>query len=61
VALPFAALGDLLEERADDLLPGLPDPQRTALEIALLRRAPQDAPVDRLASSRARRAMCLRV
>ena len=36
-ALPFAALGDLLEGVGDDVLGGLPGPQRAALEIALLR------------------------
>ena len=37
IELPFAALGDLLEDVSDDVLAGLPDPQREALEIALLR------------------------
>ena len=35
--LSFAALGDLLEGAADEALPVLPEPQRRALEIALLR------------------------
>jgi DNA-binding CsgD family transcriptional regulator len=36
--LSFAALGDLLEGVADESLEGLPPPQRSALEVALLRR-----------------------
>jgi hypothetical protein len=35
--LSFTALGDLLEPVVDEWLPTLPDPQRTALEVALLR------------------------
>ena len=34
--LPFTALGDLLEGQVTGVLPDLPDPQRRALEIALL-------------------------
>ena len=37
IALPFTALGDLLEDVPEDLLAVLPEPQREALEIALLR------------------------
>src|SRR5215471_14092145 len=37
IALPFAVLGDLLGEVPDAALGRLPDPQREALEIALLR------------------------
>src|SRR5712692_10282029 len=37
IALPFAALGDLLEGVPEDVLARLPEPQREALEIALLR------------------------
>lgn len=37
IALPFAALGDLLEDVPDDVLARLPEPQSEALEIALLR------------------------
>jgi DNA-binding CsgD family transcriptional regulator len=37
IALPFAALGDLLGDVADAALGRLPDPQREALEVALLR------------------------
>lgn len=36
--LAFAALGDLLDPAVDDALGDLPEPQRQALEIALLRR-----------------------
>ncbi len=34
----FAALGDLLDREIDDTLPSLPEPQRKAMEVALLRR-----------------------
>ena len=34
--LSFAGLADLLEPVLDDVLPGLPEPQRRALEVALL-------------------------
>ena len=37
IALPFAVLGDLLGDVPDAALGRLPDPQREALEIALLR------------------------
>jgi DNA-binding CsgD family transcriptional regulator len=36
--LAFAGLGDLLEDVPTDAMSGLPDPQRHALEVALLRR-----------------------
>ena len=36
--LAFAALGDLLEDVGAEPLAGLPEPQRRALEVALLRR-----------------------
>src|SRR5262245_53127062 len=36
--LAFAALGDLLEDVPTDALSELPEPQRHALEVALLRR-----------------------
>lgn len=42
--LAFAALADLLEPVADLVLPEIPAPQRTALEVALLRAAPEGAP-----------------
>ena len=35
--LSYAALGDLLEPVLDEALPSLPEPQRQALEVALLR------------------------
>jgi ATP/maltotriose-dependent transcriptional regulator MalT len=44
---PLAALADLLDD-ADPFMDELPDPQRRAIEVALLRRAPQ-APLDRRA------------
>jgi DNA-binding CsgD family transcriptional regulator len=34
---PFSVLGDLIEDVREDALAGLPDPQRTALDVALLR------------------------
>ena len=37
IALPFAVLGDLLGDVPDATLGRLPDPQREALEVALLR------------------------
>jgi len=41
--LPYATLSDLLEPVADDALRSMPPPQARALEIALLRREPQQA------------------
>ena len=38
--LSYTALGDLLEPILEEALPSLPEPQRRALEIALLRVAP---------------------
>ena len=35
--LSYAALGDLLEPILEEALPALPEPQRRALEVALLR------------------------
>jgi hypothetical protein len=43
-ALCFAALVDLFDEVAVEDLTTLPDPQRRALEVALLRRDPGDEP-----------------
>ena len=37
ITLPFAALGDLLEGVSEEVLARLPEPQREALEVALLR------------------------
>jgi DNA-binding CsgD family transcriptional regulator len=48
--LAFAALGDLLGRVADEALPQLPEPQRHALEIALLRSTPDGAADQRTVS-----------
>jgi DNA-binding CsgD family transcriptional regulator len=45
--LSFAAVGDLLEGVGDEILDALPAPQRTALEIALLRIEAGSSPPDR--------------
>src|SRR6187200_1207620 len=46
--LAFAALGDLLEDVPTEAMSGLPEPQRRALEVALLRReAEGPAPLPR--------------
>ncbi len=47
--LSFVVLGDLLEERLDEVRDALPGPQRRALEVALLVREPEDGPPDRRA------------
>ena len=45
--LSFAAIGDLLDPHAgEDLLLSLPEPQREALEVALVRRTPGTQPID---------------
>jgi DNA-binding CsgD family transcriptional regulator len=44
--LAYAGLGDLLGEALDDALPELPEPQRHALEVALLIRGTEVAPLD---------------
>ncbi|HVM15534.1 MAG TPA: AAA family ATPase [Egibacteraceae bacterium] len=44
--LPFASLADLVAPVADDVLRGLPEPQRLALQVALLRTSPGRAPPD---------------
>ena len=44
--LAFASLADLLAPVADEALPELPDPQRIALEVALLRASPRGTPPD---------------
>ncbi|HSC48940.1 MAG TPA: AAA family ATPase [Gaiellaceae bacterium] len=44
--LAHVALGDLLEDVADDVLPALPAPRRHALELALLRVEQDDDAVD---------------
>jgi DNA-binding NarL/FixJ family response regulator len=43
--ISFATAADLLESVADDVLPGLPAPQRAALEVALLRAEAVGRPV----------------
>jgi DNA-binding CsgD family transcriptional regulator len=47
--LAFAALGDLLEPVADSVMPELPEPQRRALAVALLREDPGGHRLDRRA------------
>jgi len=44
--LSFAAIGDLLGDLAAVVLPGLPGPQRQALEVVLLLAGPRDRPPD---------------
>lgn len=44
--LSFTVLGDLLDRYLDDILPVLPDPQRRALEVALLRSEARRSPPD---------------
>jgi predicted ATP-dependent serine protease len=44
--LAFAALADLLEPVADDVLAMLPEPQRRALAVALLREDPDGPRLD---------------
>lgn len=50
--LSFAGLADLLEA-SDDVLQDLPDPQRNALEVALLKAGPKEASSDARAVSAA--------
>ncbi len=45
--LSFAAVGDLLDGVVDEVLDALPAPQRTALEVALLRAEAGASPPDR--------------
>ena len=49
IALPFTVLGDLLGEVPDAALGRLPDPQREALEVALLRAAAKPGGLQRRA------------
>jgi DNA-binding CsgD family transcriptional regulator len=51
--LSFAALGDLLQDVADDDLEHLPAPQRSAIAVALLRAEPVGSPPDQRAISAA--------
>lgn len=55
--LAFSALGDLLEPVGNETLTELPDAQRRALEIALLRADPGDRSVDRRTVATALRAV----
>jgi len=48
-SLSYAALGDLLAEAVDEVGGDLPEPQRRAMDIALLRRAATDRAIDRRA------------
>lgn len=52
-ALPFATLTDLLESVDGVADPELPEPQRRALDVALLRAEPGDSPPDPAAVGRA--------
>jgi DNA-binding CsgD family transcriptional regulator len=45
-SLPYAGLSDLLEDVDDATFASLPDPQRFALDVALLRVAPDGRPTD---------------
>lgn len=49
--LSFAALGDLLSELPEEVAPVLPEPQRRALDVALLRAEVMGRPPDRRAVS----------
>jgi AAA ATPase domain len=49
--LSFTGLGDLLEQHVEEVLLRLPDPQRRALEIALLRADAAGSPPDQRAVS----------
>ena len=48
-SLSFATIGDLLEQRLEDVLRALPRPQAHALEVALLLVEPDEPPPDRRA------------
>jgi DNA-binding CsgD family transcriptional regulator len=49
VRLSYSGVGDLFDGCIDEVLPGLPEPQRRALEIALLRTDAATRPVDQRA------------
>lgn len=51
--LSFTAVGDLLAGELDEILPALPDPQRDALEVALLLARPRARAPDRRAVANA--------
>ncbi|HEX6207538.1 MAG TPA: AAA family ATPase, partial [Actinomycetota bacterium] len=51
--MAFGALDDLLENVLDDALPALAEPKRRALEVALLRREPEESAPERRLISRA--------
>jgi DNA-binding CsgD family transcriptional regulator len=51
VRLAYAALGDLVDEVLDDVLPELPAPRRRALQVGLLFEDPADRPPDQRAVS----------
>ena len=51
--LSFTAVGDLLAGELDQILPALPDPQRDALEVALLLARPRARAPDRRAVANA--------
>src|SRR5262245_10583064 len=44
--MSFAALDDLFYDVVDEVLPSLPEPQRRALEVVMLRASPVDVGVD---------------
>lgn len=50
-SLSFAGLGDLFEDALDEVSAELPDPQREALEVVLMRREAEDLPPSELAVS----------
>ncbi|HST25029.1 MAG TPA: AAA family ATPase [Gaiellaceae bacterium] len=58
--LAFASLADLLDPAVDEALPDLAEPQRLALEVALLRAAPRGAPPDGRSVGTATRALLRR-
>lgn len=51
--LSFTGIGDLLADLLDDVLPALPEPQRDALEVALLLARPKRRAPDRRAVANA--------
>ena len=51
IHFPYAALTDLLEGPAESVIAGLPEPQRRAVEVALLRRRAEGPPTEQHAIS----------